>query len=458
MVLAFALSLELAVAPLTLPQALTEARARSVEVAVALARLEQDRGAFRSELSALLPHLDVGASVARNSTAAALDVVDARAGYTAAPLNDPAAPPGSLVLTPNRVDSLEVQPLVAASALGQLTVPVLDAPALVRTRAAGHRVDSDAAAARFTLEAAQVRVWQLMLAAQTAAALSAISGERLKEAREQQQAAEARFKAGELDRLGLTRAKGATAAADRGLRQAAANEIAARAAVAAALGRSFDLTLGPVPEPAPLEAAAAGLEPSASQRADLLAAREQLDSAELYTTAAALRFLPRADLNGQLVYGNVQNFAGANAYWWVQARLVWSLYDGGDRYGELHRRKGLAAEAGARLEQAEREAARQVVVARAQAAASTEALSSAQTEVKLARESLEAARAQFRVGALGYLELLDAQAARFSAEEALANERLRLSTARLDLALALGVARPLLDAQIGSAQPEGPTR
>jgi outer membrane protein TolC len=430
--------------PLSLREALLLVREHGLDAALAEARLEQARGAWRSELSALLPRLEVGGTVARNSTAVSIDVVDATKGYTAMPLSDPRLPPGSLSLTPNQVDSIELQPLVAFSTVAQLTVPVLNAAAVGRTAAAARRVTGSELLVRYAAETAEIRVWQLLLAAKTARALLTVGQERLKVAKEQEQAAQARFKAGELDRLGLSRARAVAAAAERMLRQAAANEVGARATVAALLGRDERFEVGEVPEPPAVEGGSDEARVLA-QRLDVKAAQEQVEGATLGVSAAKLRIAPTVDFNGQFAYGNVQNFAGASSYWVVQGRLSWSLFDGGDRYGELQRRRGLEAEAKLQQDQTSREARRQYLVAREQVEASKAALLAAQSEVTFARESLEAARAQFRVGALGYLELVDAQNARFNAEEAQANESLRLSTARLELALALGDAGRVLE-------------
>ncbi len=426
--------------PLSFAQALAWARARSTDAAEAAARLTQSEGRRRQALAALLPSVDVSTGLTVNSAQGVLSVVDEAAGYRARPSTDPDAPEGTLDVVPNRVVTLRLQPSVVWSVGAQASVPLLNLPAAWRLQGAGLRVEAQQQLAGRAGAVAQVRAWQQLLALAAAQRLTALAREREQVAGTQAQAAQARLDAGQVDRLVVTRARVAAAAAARAVRQLEASEVSSRAQLEALLGMAVGEAPAP-PAPPPVEDLAA----PAQARPDVDAARRLEAAAGRELTASRLRLVPRLDLLGQTSVGNIQNFAGVSQFWVLQGRMSWSLFDGGDRYGERRANEGLAAEAAARRELQERSAQREVSTAQAQVRASQASLSTSQQELALARESLEAATAQFQAGQLGYLELLDAQGARFTAEEANVSEGLRLATARLDLALALGIEQAVLD-------------
>ncbi len=426
--------------PLTLDEALGQIDGSSVEVLEARARVDLAQARQRTALAGLLPRLEVAGAISRNSLPAELDFVVPEKGYSARPLVGPGIPAGSLELTPNEVTTLTVQPLTQLSVTAQATVPLLDLPAVGRVRATGTRARASGLQLQRVRFEARIRIWEGLLQARAAEQLVSISQARLKVAREQEQAARQRTRSGELAPLAMARAAATAAAAERTLRLARANEVGARLAIAAQLGRDEHFAVGAIASPAAAawEVDDASQSPRLTARPDLLAANALVDASRQDVWTARLGLAPELDANAQFVAGNAESFSGATQYWLVQLRLRWRIFDGGQTYGLIRESGALVRQASANQQRLSREAQRILGQAKEQVETGISALASARAELAFATEALTSARALFNSGEVGYLELLDAQTGRFGADEAVVIERLRLDVGRLALALARG--------------------
>ncbi len=148
------------------------------------------------------------------------------------------------------------------------------------------------------------------------------------------------------------------------------------------------------------------------RRPDVRAAEAQLHAATASVGVAIANMLPQITITGQI--GNVategtQVFAGMNEFWTIGASLSQTLFAGGTLY---HRERAARAGvdiAGAQYRQAVLTAFQNVADALRALAADADAVTLQEHAYQASSASLEIARQQYGLGAVGYLALVSAQ-------------------------------------------------
>jgi len=148
------------------------------------------------------------------------------------------------------------------------------------------------------------------------------------------------------------------------------------------------------------------------RRPDVRAAEAQLHSATAAVGVAVANMLPQITLTGQI--GSVatngsQIFAGMNEFWTVGASLSQTLFAGGTLYHKERAARAGVDIAGAQYRQAVLTAFQNVADALRALAADTEANQLQERAYVASSASLEITRAQFALGAVSYLALINAQ-------------------------------------------------
>lgn len=174
-------------------------------------------------------------------------------------------------------------------------------------------------------------------------------------------------------------------------------------------------------------------------RADLRAIREQVKAAHWFAKEPHYRMAPVVSFTAQ--FRGDPNPLPTDR--WHDESLIlsltWPLFDGGARYGD---RKSRVARAES-LELQERLARRTVATAAdlalASLSAAKEALAAAEEAVEVAKKNSEETEILYKQGLAKAIELTDANARRFDAEVGLAQAKLSLAQAYLDVRFAMGL-------------------
>jgi NodT family efflux transporter outer membrane factor (OMF) lipoprotein len=195
-----------------------------------------------------------------------------------------------------------------------------------------------------------------------------------------------------------------------------------------------DLSSIPIPQPRP-DLPANLLE----ARPDIRAKEAQLQSANFDVGAARAAFMPNIVLtaDGGLQSKSLSNFL-ASPFASLAASLAAPLFDGGALRGQLHAARGASAKSVADY--------RQTVIAALQdvedslSAAQQQALAEAsdQSAADAAARAASLAEAQYRLGTVDFLTVLDAQRTRSQAEDTLVQARLARLQASVSLYRAFG--------------------
>lgn len=214
-------------------------------------------------------------------------------------------------------------------------------------------------------------------------------------------------------------------------------------AMAVLVGRPLE---GPLPEARPLDeqlealALAPGL-PSELlvNRPDILAAEEQLRAARANIGAARAAFLPSISLTGSFGYASTElsSLVGSDGMNWNFGPSVnLPIFDGGRRRGNLAAANAREEIALANYERAIQVAFREVADALAGRRFLAEQVAAQERGTQAQREIAELARIRYDEGAVGYIEVLDAERNLFAAEQAL----LQLQRAEIENIVGLYVA------------------
>ncbi|MHB8434223.1 MAG: TolC family protein [Candidatus Tyrphobacter sp.] len=166
------------------------------------------------------------------------------------------------------------------------------------------------------------------------------------------------------------------------------------------------------------------------QRPEILAAREQLATAQAKLAAARAQYLPTVAANAQSYSGRSNPPLGATGYQ-VGITASLPLIDGGSRPAATHEAQAYVVRAKAALEEAQLSAQRDAANAWREYQAAQRNLSAARTQTVSAREELRLALLRDRAGKGTTLETLVALS-----DAAIARENLLRAIARLNIAVA----------------------
>ncbi|NRD42951.1 TolC family protein [Corallococcus exiguus] len=259
--------------------------------------------------------------------------------------------------------------------------------------------------------------------------------------------AEARFQAGDAEKLAVLRATLDRKEAEQAVVRSRNAYAIARSALAALLARPVDFDVAPPQGNAvtvPTEAGdAEGAEKTAlDRRPDAAAARLNVDVARGGRKQILFEYLPNLYANGNYSAANTAGLTGQSTTWTAGLSLSWTLFDGGLREANLRESSGKIAEANANLRGLEEKIRDEVRKSRSELESAEVNLSTAEERVKLAWESARLAKQNFDAGATTYLQVTDVNAALANAQLSAVAESLNVRLSRLALMRAMGLFDP----------------
>lgn len=430
--LALALVVQQAPAPITLGEAVARATADVPAVALAELRGVGARDRERQARAALLPALAASAGwLNRSFNRASLGIT---------------FPP-----TPGQTDL--VGPFDNVDARVRATQTLFDWAAVARVRTAhAQRVGADAEVA-IAIESAAHAAALAYLRAARAVALVAARRADSGLAADLVRLAEAQVAAGVAQAIDGTRARSQLAVVRGGLVVAEAERARASLELGRALGLDADArlvpadTLGPALAVAgvPLDADSTADSTAAlalARRPDLALESARRSAAERAAAAVAAERLPRLEL--ALDYG-VNGPAPGNVIGTGQVGVQLSLpiFDGLRREARLAEQRTTTRESDIRLRDLERQVRLDVAAAVLEVRAALAQAAIAAERVELGEAEIAQARQRFAAGVAGNIEVITAQLALLDARDAWINARYAAAAARVSLARAAGVARTL---------------
>jgi outer membrane protein TolC len=203
------------------------------------------------------------------------------------------------------------------------------------------------------------------------------------------------------------------------------------------IGEDFDVT-SPGEVTPPPGTADALVEQAMSLRGDLAASRKQVDIAERALRATKWEWAPSVAAVGTYQWTSVAGLTGQQSNWLGQVVAQFSLFDGG-RLARLREGSSRVRQSEAAREGLRRQVEREVRAAALDLESARANLESAREQEQLATQNASLAEQSFRVGSVTYLDVVDANTARFAAGVARVSEELNVQTATLRLLLAVGL-------------------
>ncbi|WP_129356667.1 TolC family protein [Sorangium cellulosum] len=235
-------------------------------------------------------------------------------------------------------------------------------------------------------------------------------------------------------------ARAALVAGDEGLRKA-------REALGAALGLRGEVG---VPQTFSLNGIAAEMRSRCTggrsdQRADVRAARAELEIAERNLTDTKLAFAPYAELSssleGQTSLGDDTQVRSRSWGWSISAVLTVPIWDGGARYGDLRVNRAAIEQQRARIGVVERAAELEITQAARAVAVAEQARAVAEQARDLARETARLTQVAFEAGTVTSFDLVESGRRQREAELELALREFDVVKAKIAALLASASCR-----------------
>ena len=440
--------------PLTLDQALHQAREQNLDLQVARARLVQANEISNKVWANYLPQIALGASYTRNQHAAAIDMPT---GYYIRDMGNPALggpafdplqpigpenPPGSpsnYLMYPSGFDAITIQKkdqLGAQVSVTQALIAPALWPAISNAYLAEEVAELGVANAETELLFA---VAQLYYGAAGLKEVVSVQERLLENARMREKDAKVRVDAGTVPPIFLVRAQIDRARAEQDLLRAQNAFASARVALSTLLNRDADLD---VERPADPEGAVAAASDRVDERPDVVLARRSLDLAEGSKDGVLYKYLPNVVLQGLWRVANMKGFSDSYDAWAITLALSWTLWDGGSRESEAREARAKVLEADLARQATERRAADEVKRARLDLESARAARVKADEQRKLADENMRLVTVSYKSGAATQVELSDATTALAAAEVGAVAEALNAQLAALRVQKAVGAFRP----------------
>ncbi len=420
--------------PLPLAEVLASARANNTDVAVLEERLAQADALSSRARAALLPSLNANAAFTLNGNEAVLPFADPTAGYTQQP-----RPDGGVDLIPNRTLLITIQPRTQFSAGAQLAVPLVVVPAWLGIKNAQQSREAVAKDVERARQALFSGIAQTYLQAVSAQRLVTLARTLVETTTAQERIAQVRFQAGAAPKIAALRTSVDLARARQQLRQAENGYATTRLVLRQLAGLTEDFDVVPpeavAPPPGEVDALVAQ---ALATRPDLAASRMQVDIAQRAVSATKWEWAPTIAAVGSAQWASVAGLTGQQANWLAQVTASFSLFDG-SRLARLREGRSRVRQASAASEGLRRLVEREVRTAALNLETAQANLGQAREQERLAVESASLVDAQFRAGAATYLDVVDANTARFSAGVATVSEELNVQTATLRLLEAMGL-------------------
>lgn len=286
---------------------------------------------------------------------------------------------------------------------------------------------------------------RVILAAVADAIVSVVTTERvseinrvgLKSALERLELTQRRFRLGSGTRLDVVRAEQDVTLARSQLVSGDASVLQAREALGAALGSSQAYGVQPSISINEIEQTMRGTcsPGTPDQRADVLAARTQVQIAERKITDTRYGYLPTAQVSSTLSYSS-EAIGGDHVSWSIQGVLSIPIWDGGEREAEIKLAKVNADQSKERLEAATRSAELDVTQSMRAVAVAEQARALSEQARDLARETAKLSQIAFEVGSGTSFDLVDSGRRQREAELDLAVREFELIKAKLSALLA----------------------
>jgi outer membrane protein TolC len=419
---------------LTLAEVIALADERNTDLTSLREQLEQANAGLRQAWATLLPNASLVGSYTRNSTEARLVMPDFTAGFTT-------TPEGGFNF--NRFIEAEIQPTDQWAAVAQIDVPLIVVPAWLGVASAGDAVDLSEhtlAQGRADLLFATAQAYY---AAATAQGLVEVAKQQLGAAQEAERVAKVRYELGETTKVAFLAASVDRAAAEGEVIRAENAAASARLAVRTLAGIEGPFRLAPVPEVTAPEGSADDLVRTAlAERRDLAAARTGVDIASRAVRSAFWQFAPVVSATGQYRWSNVGGFTGEETTWLVGVTAAWTIFNGGGRLAAISSAYSQERQAEARREGLRRQIVEETERALLDLESARANAMKAREQAALARENAALAAVQFEAGTATYIDVTQANARSFAADQAAVIESFNVYTASLRLSRAIGALQP----------------
>ncbi len=452
---------------LTFEEALTSVRESNPDLKATRARLLAARQSVLMAWSSYLPHVEVGGSYTRNSTAAVLPFPNFQAGFDIATM-----PSGDVTAIPKEFSNVEVQRRDQYGAQLSVSQPLLYGAAIPSIRGAYTAEAIASLTAEETERQMLFATAELYLNAVGLREAHRLSADQVVLLEGHLHNAEVAFAAGTVMQLAVLRAKMDLGQAQQDYIQATNAYAAVRSSLAALIGRDdvhFDVAgadLHQLGEPNPVSAdhkehsqqddkgsgvpsneqrseeTGEPLTKALSERADVRAATLGIEARKRAKQAVWAQLLPVISANWTLRYSDVKGFTGNNTVWALMLTASLPLFNGGLRYAQLQEAEAKIVEANAQAEALRAKIADEVRRAELDVASAAANRQKAFEQAELARKNWTAVEAAFEVGASSPTDAADASAALKGAELALVRETIQVWVADLHLKQALGAPEP----------------
>ena len=339
-----------------------------------------------------------------------------------------------------------IQRYNAFSETMSLNLTLFDARSLSSLSAVRAQRNAEVAAAAESRRQLAFEVGQAFLATLGTAQVQEASGRRFTFARQNLEAAKARFAAGLASINDVTRAELEYATAEMGVIQVK-GQVETSTLQLGYLLDAPDAVGGPLVVPEFLiEAAAAEaadsealVEEALARRLDVGSLRWLASSQLALAKEPMLRWLPSLSASGQYRMTNEASFNNRTWNWNIGATLSWTLFDGMARFADRKERKALARLAELDVQAATRRVDVEVREALVSLANQRASLKQASVAHEVAKKNAAETAELYRQGLASALEVADANVSLFEAEVALVQERYGLGVAFLNLEAALGL-------------------
>jgi outer membrane protein TolC len=253
--------------------------------------------------------------------------------------------------------------------------------------------------------------------------------------------AEARFSAGAVTKVDVGRAELAVVRAQQMQRESITGRARTYRALATLIQVTEPFVVRLTPE-APQQHDERELDLALSLRPEFRVVEATLQSNDDQSRARKWMWFPTLSAFGNARKFNYDNFARDRYSWAIGAQLDWLIYDGGTRDYQRHLAGAQIAEAHARAEVLRESVRDDLADGRLQLETKLQGVQAAERSVALAKETLEIVRVQYEAGNITQVDLLAAQDALVTSQEALAQSHFDAASADLQLRRAAGTFPP----------------
>jgi outer membrane protein, multidrug efflux system len=176
-----------------------------------------------------------------------------------------------------------------------------------------------------------------------------------------------------------------------------------------------------------------------ARRPDVTSLRWRAKSQHALIVEPILKWLPSLSLTGRYTYTNEAGLTGQNTNWNAGLTMSWSIFDGFTRNGEYSERRALAYQADLNLQSAMRLVELEVRDSLVILANEQAALKQATVAFEVAKRNAAETTELYRQGLATALQVADANVSLFEAEVQLVSSRYGVGIAYLNLEAALGL-------------------